>query len=90
MDVDGRSSLVLRDLGVGDAHRPSEDRPALAGLGGEVVVQVVGERLPQASGVCVPQDVSGVVVAVGAQRLPCPGIGVGVGDVQASGRPWSQ
>lgn len=52
-----------------------------------MVVQIVGERLPQASGVCVPQDVTGVVVAAGAQRLPRPGIGVEVGDVAGERSP---
>jgi hypothetical protein len=83
--VDGGAFLVLGDLGVGDADRAAQGGPAEARTACEVVVQVVGERLPQASGVCVPQDVGGVVVAVGAERLPEEWVGVGV-DEAAAGR----
>ncbi len=69
MEVDGTALLVLGDLGGGDPHQGAYLRPADARPGGEVVIEVVAERLPERRGHGVPQDMPGVVVAVGAERL---------------------
>ncbi len=83
MEVDGAALLVPGDLGGGDPNQRAHLRPADAGPGGEGVVEVVADGLPQRRGHGVPQDVAGVVIAVGAQRLPDQRFRVRVGPAAA-------
>ncbi|GAA2918868.1 hypothetical protein GCM10020221_13900 [Streptomyces thioluteus] len=57
-DFRERKSGVAGEVGLGDACG-----------GGEVAADVAGEAVPEFAGVGVPEDVCGVVVAGGAQRL---------------------
>jgi hypothetical protein len=65
--VDRAASLVLGALAVGQADLAGQ--AAAAGGGVEAAFDVLLGAAPQLSGVVVPRDVAGVVVAVRAQRL---------------------
>jgi hypothetical protein len=69
MDVGGRPLLILGDAGEGEPGMVSEARLYEAGRGGEAPPYVDDEPVPQLGCVCVPENVAGVVVALGTQRL---------------------
>lgn len=69
MDVDGRPLLVLGDAGEGEPGMLGEARLYEASRGGEAPPDVDDESVPQLGCVRVPEDVAGVVVALGTQRL---------------------
>jgi hypothetical protein len=67
--VDGRPLLVLGDTGEGQSGVIGEVGLYEADRGGQAPPDVDDEPIPQLARVCVPEDVSGVVVAVGAEGL---------------------
>lgn len=69
VDVDGRPFLVFGDASKGQSGVLGEAGLYEADCGSQAPADVDDEAVPQLGGVCVPQDVSGVVVAVGAQWL---------------------
>ena len=97
VEVDCSASLVFGGLAVGDADGGDQTVPAVAAgdadrgdaaVAGELAEAAFDGLLgapPQFPGLVVPHDVSGIVVAVRAQRLPEPGI---IGPVADEAGGW--
>ncbi|GHI07758.1 hypothetical protein Scel_60790 [Streptomyces cellostaticus] len=69
MHVDGCTPLVLGNAGEGQPGMPGEAGLHQADRRGEAPPDVDDETVPELGRVYMPQDVGGVVVAVGAERL---------------------
>ncbi len=78
MDVHRSTSLELGDLGIGDTDLGPQRGNAQTRQGRELAGQVRDRPPPQSAEVRVPQGRGLVVVAVGAERLPDPGIALGM------------
>lgn len=87
MDVDGGAFLVFGNAGEGQPGVLGEARLCDAGRGGEVTSDADDEAVPQLGGVCVPEDVAGVVVAVGAERFADSRVILGMDQAAAEGPP---
>ncbi len=85
VEVDGAASLVLGDLGEGDAGVLAEGALGESGALGDLAAEVDGEAPPQSPGVGVPEHRGFVVVGVGVERCSEGGIVGGVGGAASAG-----
>lgn len=85
--VEGRTALVLGDFGEGEPGMLGEAGLCNPGSRGQGPAHAACEARPQLARVGMPQDVTGVVVAIGAQWLTDERIGISMSGSAADGPP---